>query len=130
MFILGVLTLVLCQQQVYTLTSLYVLVVFQIHVLIIVFGLYAYILSVFLEESGCSYSSTFRCNNLKTIRAILIVDLIHLFLTLCILIVNLTIINNARRLPTISVTPNYVAYTPQAQAMPVTFHNPHAMSVN
>ncbi len=128
---MGVLTLILCQQQVFTLTSLYVLVVFQLYVLIIVFGFYAYILYLIFEDgSRCSYTSIyFSCNNLTTIRAVLIVDLIHFFLTFSIVTANLTIINNARRLPTISVTPNYVAYTPQAQAMPVTFHNPQAMTV-
>jgi hypothetical protein len=132
LFIVGVVTLVLCRQQIYTLTSLHVLLIFQLHATIIVFGLYIYCtIFAFNTLGDCSDTAYHdNCSLRMTAVVVLIVDLIHLFLTISIIIVNLVIINNARRPPTTSVRLNYVMNNPQSQVMPVIYHNPHAMTLN
>ncbi len=129
LLLIGILTLILCRQQVYVLSSLFVAVYFQLFITIATFGLYCFIYSILQNHSSdCSYPYTY-CYRTEA-GIILIVDLIHSFLTFCLVIANLAIINNARRPPIAPVTSTYVVYNPQPHPMQTSFQNPAAMTMN
>lgn len=115
--IVGILTLILCRQQVYVLTSLFILLIFQLVVTIITLGLYGYYSYHAINDLiNCFQSTgTFTCNNAGKILFIVMADLIHLFLTFCLIICNLVIIKNVRRTPIIPAAPNYAQYPPQTR---------------
>jgi hypothetical protein len=127
LFTIGILTMILCRQQVYVLTSLFIVVYYQLFVSIaafIYYGLYA----------SAAFHSSSHCTDLfddcqpSTIQSILIATLVHVFITFCIVITNLVVITNARRPPI--APPAYVVYDPHAQSMPVSFQNPCMTPIN
>jgi hypothetical protein len=129
--IVGILTLILCRQQVYVLTSLFVLVTFQLFGTILTFILYSYFSYVIsLTLTDCLVMTSPFCYREEKILLIIIADLIHLFLTFCIIIVNLIIIRNTHRPPITPVTSTAIIYTPQTQSMPITFQNSCATAIN
>jgi hypothetical protein len=131
LIIAGVVTLVLCRQQIYTLTSLFVLLIFQLHVTIIALGFYVvFTIFAFNNLSICSDTSYYSCSRYTIAVVITVIDLLHFLFTIGLIIFNLVIIKNARQLPIIPVAFNYASNNPQAQAMPVVFHNPHAVTLN
>jgi hypothetical protein len=132
LFLLGILTLILGRQQVFALTTLFVLIFFQLFATMGVFIFYCVI--VFILDSDwvtCSSSSSYydTCP-LGTIRTIFIVDLIHLFITFCIIIMTMVMISNARRPVTPFAMAPQVVYSNQMAAMPVSFDNPCRYAVN
>jgi hypothetical protein len=115
LIIVGILTLILCRQQIYVLTSLFILLIFQLVVTILTFGLYGYFLYGDFEDLVNCFKSTssFTCDRAGQILFILIGDLVHLFLTFCLVTSNLIIIRNIRRLPITPITSNHIIYAPQ-----------------
>jgi len=115
LIIVGILTLILCRQQVYVLTSLFILLIFQLVVTILTFGLYGYFLYAAFDDLVNCFKSTgsFTCDHAGQILFILFGDLAHIFLTFCLIIVNLIIIRNVRRQPVTPVATNHIMYAPQ-----------------
>ena len=123
---MGTLTLILCRQQVYVLTSLFVVVFFQLMLSLTVFLAYAYIFYEFYKSKITCYEPLEYCS-WTPFYTVLIVHMLHVFLTFCLAVTNLIIIKNARRLPIPSQAPRYVMFAPSP---PVSFQNPRATSVN
>lgn len=132
LFIVGCITLVLCRQQIYVLTSQCVLVIIQLFITIIIFGFYGYCLYNTFDTLGkCLETGIFiNCGREGKITAVLIGDLIHLFLTFCLIIVNLVIIRNVRRPPPNSEMTNYMVYTPQTESIHGVYPNQNPVNVN
>ena len=130
LFMIGILTMILCRQQVYVLTSLFIVAYFQLFVSIATLIAYVFFFSIFnsYESSHCMYPSD-DCEP-STVQSILIGCLVHVFITLCVIIANMVIITNARRPPYTLVAPAYVVYDPRAQSMPVSFQNPCVTPLN
>jgi len=127
LFFIGIVTLALCRQQVYVLTSLFVLVVFQLILTLITFAANSYFFyDRYYDISPCVDIKSCYFNEIGTI---LIATLIHSFLTFCLIIANLIIIGHARRLP-IPITSRYVVYASRTQPMPPSFQNPNATPIN
>lgn len=93
---------------------------------IVTFGFYGYFLyGNFYDLAHCfDPGSIFDCDHVAKITIILGVDIIHLFLTFCLIIVNLIMIRNVRRPAITPETTNYVVYSPQIQQQPVMYPNP------
>ena len=132
LFLLGILTLILCRQQVFALTTLFVLIFFQLFATIGVFVFYFLIVFV-LSSSWLSCSGTswdYSTCPLGTIKTIFIVNLVHVFITFCLVIMTLVMISHARQ-PRSSLTlAPQVVYSNQMGPMPVSFDNPCHLIAN
>jgi len=95
----GILILVLCREQIYVLTSLFILVFFQIFFILL--SLTAYFFFILLHQStefGRDYHKSLIIKNF---------GLIIILIMLCLTIYNLIIIRNGRRPPAIPFTAIY-----------------------
>jgi hypothetical protein len=131
MLLLGTLTLILCHRRIYALTGLFVLGCCQLFITIITLVVFCLMLFVIRGKTQCSRTTFIsRCCRFSEPQLILMADLFLVFVTFWIIIVNFVVIRNARRPPTNPVTSPYTAYAPQAQPMPISYHNPYATSIN
>lgn len=131
LFLLGILTLILGRQQVFALTTLFVLIFFQLFATIGVFIFYfliVFVLSNWLSCSGSSWS--YATCPLDTIKTIFIVNLVHVFLTFCLVIMTLMMISNARRPKSPLPMAHQVVYSNQMVPMSASFDNPCHVTVN
>ena len=131
LFLLGILTMVLGRQQVFALTTLFVLIFFQLFASMGYFVFY-FLISFVLRSTWLQCSSgTHYYDNcpLGTIETIIIANLVHVFITFCLVIVTLVMISNARRpKPAMMMAPQ-VIYNNQVAAVPVSFENPRNSNI-
>ncbi len=97
----GILFLILRREQVYVLTSVFILVFFQMFFLLL--SLVFYIFIIFTPDIRCKYSYIGECRD-HTNLIITNFGLIVLLITLCMAIYNLVIIRNGRQLPKVPLT--------------------------
>ncbi|UJR27017.1 hypothetical protein I4U23_008322 [Adineta vaga] len=124
---LGILTLILCRQQVYVLTNLFILVFFELLITIISFVFYCIALSIIDGDASHCLHSYDSCIKTGTL-ILLIIKIILCVITFSLLITNFILIVRARRPNIPPMTTNYVAYIPQTHSMPTSFQNPCAMT--
>lgn len=122
-FIVGILLIYLSRHQVYVLTSLFILVFFELFCCLGSGILFTIMLT---ELRGCDYFSICREGSW---RIILIVHLINNVIMFFFAVVTLSIIANGRRPQAVSTFPQTIIYARQSEAIPITVSNPSTMVV-
>ncbi|CAF3299322.1 unnamed protein product [Rotaria socialis] len=125
LLIIGILILYLSRHEVYVLTSIFILVFFELFFNII--NAIGFII-IFSTLTSCDDSSSFQCFY-GTWSTILIVDLVTCFVTLCLTIFNMITITSGRRPQYASAVTPTILYAPQMQPANVLYANPSAVIV-
>lgn len=126
MIALGILTIILSRQQVYVLTSLFILVFFQLLITLptLVVKLIAAVDTINNSDHCSHYYES--CDESEQV-ALQIASIIHCVVVFCLLIATFILITRARRTGTTQRTAvNYVAYVPRTYSIPTSFQNPCA----
>jgi hypothetical protein len=97
MIFVGILILVLHREQVYVLTSFFILVFFQMFFLLPT--LIAYTIVVLTPHNRCRYSYYIPCSHPMYLIMIIVVGILIMLMTLCMTIYSLVVIRNGRRSP-------------------------------
>ncbi|CAF2132315.1 unnamed protein product [Rotaria magnacalcarata] len=118
--IIGILILYLSRHEVYVLTSMFILVFFELFLTI---GNAIGFIILFSTVPSCGDWSSFQCYS-GTWRAILIADLITCFVILCLTIINMNTITRGRRPQCASAMAPTILYAPQMQPANFSFANP------